>query len=56
MRELHKRLGSAKSEAEKTSLSRLIAATDSEIDKLVYELYGLTASEIHIVEGGASPA
>ena len=53
---LHKRLGGAKGEAEKTSLARLIASTDSEIDKLVYELYGLTASEIRIVEGGASPA
>jgi hypothetical protein len=30
---------------------RLIAATDSEIDRLVYDLYGLTASEIAIVEG-----
>jgi hypothetical protein len=26
-------------------------STDSEIDKLVYELYGLTEEEIRIVEG-----
>ena len=49
---MHKRLGGAKSEAEKTSLSRLVAATDAEIDKLVYELYDLTAEEIAIAEEG----
>jgi hypothetical protein len=27
-----------------------IAATDRQIDRLVYELYGLTADEIKIVE------
>ena len=31
-------------------LRRRIAATDREIDGLVYELYGLTAEEIAIVE------
>ena len=36
---------------EQTSLSRQIAATDAEIDRLVYELYGLTEEEIKIVEG-----
>jgi len=30
---------------------RQIEATDREIDKLVYELYGLTQEEIKIVEG-----
>jgi hypothetical protein len=30
---------------------RDIEATDAEIDKLVYELYGLTEEEIRIVEG-----
>ena len=33
---------------------RLVAATDSEIDKLVYELYGLTKEEVAIVEGGGA--
>jgi len=33
-------------------LQRQIEATDREIDKLVYELYGLTPEEIKIVEGG----
>jgi len=30
-----------------------MAATDAEIDRLVYELYGLTEAEIRIVEGKA---
>jgi hypothetical protein len=30
---------------------RQIVATDKQIDKLVYELYGLTEEEIRIVEG-----
>jgi hypothetical protein len=29
-----------------------IAATDRQIDRLVYELYGLSEEEIRIVEGG----
>jgi len=33
------------------SLERQIAATDAEIDRLVYELYGLTEQEIMLVEG-----
>ena len=36
---------------EKTMLEREIAATDRQIDALVYELYGLTDEEIKIVEG-----
>jgi len=32
-------------------LQRQIAATDAQIDALVYELYGLTEGEIRIVEG-----
>jgi hypothetical protein len=31
---------------------RQIAATDRQIDQLVYELYGLMEKEIGIVEGG----
>lgn len=31
-------------------LDRLITSTDAEIDRLVYELYGLTEEEIRIVE------
>jgi len=33
-------------------IQRQIQATDGQIDRLVYELYGLTEDEIKIVEGG----
>jgi hypothetical protein len=36
---------------EEERLARDIAATDREIDALVYELYGVTEEEIRIVEG-----
>jgi len=39
-------------EYEKKLLSSQIGTTDAAIDKLVYELYGLTEEEIGIVEGG----
>jgi hypothetical protein len=44
-------LQDAKLEHEKTLLLRQIEATDAAIDKLVYELYGLTEKEIKVVEG-----
>jgi len=43
-------LPAAKTDHEKTALQRQIDATDRQIDKLVYELYGLTPEEIEIVE------
>ncbi|MDD5188009.1 MAG: hypothetical protein PHF57_07350 [Methanoregula sp.] len=52
--DLNKRLQDARLEQEKTQLSRQIAATDDSIDKLVYELYGLTEEEIAIVERSAN--
>jgi hypothetical protein len=52
MLELHPKLAAARTPQEKTALERQIAATDMQIDALVYELYGLTAEEIAIVEGG----
>lgn len=36
--------------SEQTAMARQIVATDAEIDRLVYELYGLTEEEIRIVE------
>ena len=51
MQTLHEQLSVAKSEAQKTVIQRQIVATDSEIDRLVYDLYGLTEKEIAIVEG-----
>ena len=54
MLNLNKKLQDAKLEQEKTLLSRQIEATDAAIDKLVYELYGLTEEEIKIVEGNCN--
>ena len=51
MLDLNKKLQDARLEQERTMLSRQIEATDAAIDKLVYELYGLTEEEIKIVEG-----
>jgi len=48
---LHKQLASANSVSQKEIIQRQIDATDAEIDRLVYELYGLTEDEIAIVEG-----
>jgi hypothetical protein len=47
---LYKQLAAANSEAQKAVIQRQIDATDAEIDRLVYDLYGLTAEEIAIVE------
>jgi hypothetical protein len=51
MLDLNKKVQDARLEQEKTLLARQIEATDAAIDKLVYELYGLTEEEIKIVEG-----
>jgi hypothetical protein len=50
MLELHKRQA-AKSQSDQELYQRQIDATDREIDRLVYELYGLTEEEIKVVEG-----
>jgi predicted type IV restriction endonuclease len=47
---LHQQLPEAKTSHEQTLIQRQIDATDRQIDKLVYELYGLTPEEIAIVE------
>jgi hypothetical protein len=50
---LHQRLSTAaRTPQEKTALERQIAATDAQLDRLVYDLYGLTQEEIKKVEGG----
>jgi len=49
--DLHKRLAGVKTPDERGRLEREIKATDDEIDKLVYQLYGLTEEEIKVVEG-----
>lgn len=38
--------------SDETGIELQVAATDKQIDELVYELYGLTEEEIGIVEGG----
>jgi hypothetical protein len=53
MLDLHKRLPAAKTAQERTLIQRQIETTDRQIDRLVYELYGLTEEEIAIV-GGAT--
>ena len=50
MLQLHKELPTKSGQA-KTLAERQIAATDAQIDRLVYDLYGLTEDEIKIVEG-----
>jgi hypothetical protein len=45
-------LPKARTAPDKTSIERRIAATEKQIDQLVYELYGLTDDEIRIVGGG----
>jgi hypothetical protein len=50
MLSLKKQLAMANSESQKEIIQRQVDATDAEIDRLVYELYGLTNEEIAIVE------
>jgi hypothetical protein len=56
MLELHARLAAEGVPHEKAALQRRIEMTDRQIDQLVHELYGLTAEEIKVVEGGATDA
>lgn len=56
MLKLHADLAAAKSPDAQTHLQRDIAATDRTIDQLVYQLYGLTAEEIALVEAATTPA
>ena len=51
--DLHRQLSSAGPEHERTLIARRIEATERQIDRLVYELYGLTEKEIGLVEAGA---
>ena len=51
MLDLNKQLPDAKTGHEKTHIQRQLDATDRQIDRLVYELYGLTEEEIAVVEG-----
>ena len=50
MLELHKPTVVVRSPLDKERVGREIESTDKPIDRLVYELYGLTEDEIRIVE------
>jgi type I restriction-modification system DNA methylase subunit len=52
---LKKRLTESKTPHERTQLERQSDAADREIDRLVYELYGLSPDEISIVERETGP-
>jgi hypothetical protein len=47
-------LATARAPHDKTVLQSRIDATDRQIDRLVYELYGLTEEEVRIVEEGTA--
>jgi len=52
MLHLNKALQKATLPEQKEQLKARIDYTDQKIDKLVYELYGLTEEEIRIIENG----
>jgi hypothetical protein len=54
MLSLYKQSAATKIPDEKTRIQRQIDATDHQIDRLVFELYGLTDKEIRIVEEGTT--
>jgi hypothetical protein len=51
---LHRQLAAARTPQEKTAFTRQITATAAQIDRLVYDLYGLTDDEIKIVKGAST--
>ena len=51
MLDLNKRLAAAKAPHEKEVLAGMIGTNDRQIDRLVYELYGLAEDEVAVVEG-----
>ncbi len=53
MLDLHKRLTAAGAPSDRVRVQRQIDATDQEIDRVVYDLYGLTEDEIAIVEAAS---
>jgi hypothetical protein len=52
--DLHQRFAAAAYPHDKTRLQRQIDVTDQEIDRLVYDLYGLSEEEIRIVEAAST--
>lgn len=52
----HEKHALAKTPAEQNRLQRDIAAVDNQIDRLVYQLYGLWDEEIALIESSAAAA
>ena len=50
MSDVHKELAVARTAHAKTAIHRQIDTTDRQLDRLVYDLYGLADDEIRIVE------
>ena len=50
MRKRHALQDETNTDSAREAIQRQIAATDGQIDELVYQLYGLTEEEIKIVE------
>jgi hypothetical protein len=55
LHELYRELDAARSPNAQTHLARDIAARERHIDRIVYDLYGLTDDEIKIVEQATAP-
>ena len=51
MLKLQKKYREARMEQDKELYERQIRIVDTQIDRLVYELYGLTEEEVKVVEG-----
>jgi len=51
MLEFRKRNHEARMESDKELYERQIKIVDAQIDRLVYDLYGLTEGEVKVVEG-----
>jgi len=50
IKDLASRLGEARTDHERNSISRQISAIDDRIDEIVYKLYGLTSEDVALVE------
>jgi len=51
MRELQKKHHETRMDRDKELYERQINIVDAQIDKLVYDLYGLTEGEVKVIEG-----
>ena len=54
MLELQTKYHDARMERDKELYERQIKINDAQIDRLVYDLYGLTGEEVKVVEGRVS--